>query len=459
LSAKERHDLEKAALDDPFLADALDGYALPGINHAADLADLKNRLAGKMETGKVLIMKTGVKKSFPWMRAAVMVVIMAGAGFIAAQYLFKQNKKEIAQADIKKNEEVNASKTTEKTNATKPDSVSPVTGNFSNVKNQEEKPGTLPLQNNSNDGIVSNNANGKSNAATTEVTVAGKTTQPVETLRSKAEDEKGKAINAPAGITEKKDLAKEDVKSKTEIKNIQDADGDGIKVKLANEADEQQKIKSVAASRKAPENQNYRNQGYNTFSGRVTDANNVGLPFARVYNPDDNNAGTYTDVAGNFNLTFPDTVITVQVRSVGFENANVQLRNSEANNRVVLQDDKSLSEVVINTQKPNVAARSKESNKTLEEPEPADGWDNYDTYIANNLNAPEEIKTKPNGGGEVIVSFEVNKNGDPISLKIVKSLCDKCDKEAIRLIREGPKWKRNAKKGRTSVTVSFDHLL
>jgi TonB family protein len=56
----------------------------------------------------------------------------------------------------------------------------------------------------------------------------------------------------------------------------------------------------------------------------------------------------------------------------------------------------------------------------------------------------------------VEVSFEVNKLGDPINIRIEKSLCDKCDKEAIRLIKEGPKWKRKAKKGkRTTVTVPF----
>jgi TonB family protein len=149
-------------------------------------------------------------------------------------------------------------------------------------------------------------------------------------------------------------------------------------------------------------------------------------------------------------------VLTVQVKSVGFENTNVQLRNAVANNQVIMQDDNSLSEVVISNKKPNVAARSKEANKTLEEPEPADGWDNYDTYLANNLNAPEEIKTKQNGGGEVQVSFAVDKNGEPTSIKVEKSLCNKCDKEAIRLIKEGPKWKRNAaKKGRTTVTISF----
>ena len=93
----------------------------------------------------------------------------------------------------------------------------------------------------------------------------------------------------------------------------------------------------------------------------------------------------------------------------------------------------------------------------LEEPEPADGWDNYDTYLANNLEIPDELKTKPaSGGTEVEVSFEVNKNGEPVNIKVEKSLCGKCDKEAIRLVKEGPKWRRNAnKKGRTTVTIRF----
>jgi TonB family protein len=153
-------------------------------------------------------------------------------------------------------------------------------------------------------------------------------------------------------------------------------------------------------------------------------------------------------------------VLPVQIKSIGFEPTNVQLRNTVANNQVVMQDDrKSLSEVVINNQKPNATVRRDNNNVKLEEPEPADGWDNYDTYLANNLNEPEEIKAKPNGGGEVQVSFEVDKNGNPVNIKVEKSLCAKCDEEAKRLIKEGPKWKRNAKKGRTTVTVPFNTSL
>jgi hypothetical protein len=123
---------------------------------------------------------------------------------------------------------------------------------------------------------------------------------------------------------------------------------------------------------------------------------------------------------------------------------------------VILQDDrKTLSEVVLSKQKPNASARSRDGNMKLEEPEPADGWDNYDTYLTNNLEVPEDLKNKQPASSEVQVSFEVDKNGEPVNIRVEKSLCPSCDKEAIRLVKEGPKWKRKAKKGRTTVTISF----
>ena len=52
MSSKERHALEKAALDDPFLADALEGYATSSINSNNDIDELKKRLAARIEQEK-----------------------------------------------------------------------------------------------------------------------------------------------------------------------------------------------------------------------------------------------------------------------------------------------------------------------------------------------------------------------------------------------------------------------
>ena len=83
LSAKERHDLEKAALEDPFLADALEGYADAGSDLQNDLTDLKKRLAARTEGAKLVSMRGSGKQFSPMLRVAAMVILLAGAGLLA----------------------------------------------------------------------------------------------------------------------------------------------------------------------------------------------------------------------------------------------------------------------------------------------------------------------------------------------------------------------------------------
>lgn len=460
LSNTERHALEKAALDDPFLADALEGYALPGLHASADIVALKQQLANRVEEGqaKVIPIGGGKQSSFPWLRAAVAILIIGGAGLLANQFLFNNDKKEnIAQTD--KNSNIPA---------THPDSVTPANTNSNTtaeIKTNSGSSATTTTTVATEDKLTSKAVSTTPGSAvpvtggnnivagqkqTDDIVIAKPAPVASETEKI-AEEKKLKATNAPAEI---KDIAKaEDNKSPVAQTNAGVIGETRSKEKALTDADGQAE-KTAALKRKADE-QRYFNQHNNIFRGRVTDANNAGVPFANVTNVEDK-AGTYTDVNGYFNLTSPDTVLNVQVRSVGFENNQIQLRNAVANNKVILREDRNLSTVVISNQKPNVAARNRDANRTLQEPEPADGWDNYDTYLANNLDIPEDLKTKQNTSGSVQVSFEVDKYGEPINIRVEKSLCDKCDKEAIRLIKDGPKWKRNASaKGRTTVTINF----
>ena len=103
LSAKQMHDLEKAALDDPFLADALEGYAVTGVDTTNDIAALKKRLAEKTEGAKVIPLSADRRKAFPWLRVAAAVVIIAGSALFATQFLFnKKTDNNIAQAETGK---------------------------------------------------------------------------------------------------------------------------------------------------------------------------------------------------------------------------------------------------------------------------------------------------------------------------------------------------------------------
>jgi TonB family protein len=90
---------------------------------------------------------------------------------------------------------------------------------------------------------------------------------------------------------------------------------------------------------------------------------------------------------------------------------------------------------------------------TIDTLEPAGGYVKFDDYVINNLKMPEELKTKALAG-EVQLSFDVDQNGQPVNITVVKSLCEKCDEEAIRLLKEGPKWKKKKnKKGK--ITIKF----
>ena len=77
--------------------------------------------------------------------------------------------------------------------------------------------------------------------------------------------------------------------------------------------------------------------------------------------------------------------------------------------------------------------------------EPADGWDNYGTYIANNIDIPDD-NLKKIMHGEVLVSFDVKPNGAITNVKVDDSNCNNCGEVAKRVIEQGPQWK--VKKGR-----------
>jgi len=134
----------------------------------------------------------------------------------------------------------------------------------------------------------------------------------------------------------------------------------------------------------------------------------------------------------------------------------VQLKNNVAGNDVVLQENKAAPDKVLSLQKPDTS-RSRIGNIKFEELEPADGWSNYNTYLVNNTNIPEDLKRKEDVNGQVRLSFEVNPQGDPINIRVEKSLCAKCDEEAVRVVKQGPKWKKKNKKAkRITISVPFD---
>lgn len=73
------------------------------------------------------------------------------------------------------------------------------------------------------------------------------------------------------------------------------------------------------------------------------------------------------------------------------------------------------------------------------EPRPRGGWAKYKRYISQNLIYPEAAREQ-GISGKVVVTFYVETDGTLTYMNIQDSLGNGCDEEAIRLIKEGPKW-------------------
>jgi len=425
--------LEKAALDDPFLADAIEGYGNTSIDTNGDIASLDKKLDERI--GKVIPLK---KKGFTWLRVAAVFILLAGAGLLTYNYFLVSNKNEVASATEK---DKAAAKDTAVIKMQQADTVK---NSVAATENKSSEATTLqkevqPKKDKENKKDVLSVAKQKS------------------ATKQKTTDEE---LESNANAAPQQDTYDVAAKNENAIKRIPDTVQHHLQAEstAANAKDKNlQPQKKAYALKESAAARGIAAQNNQTrlFRGQVMDQNNSPLPFANVTIVPDN-IGTYTDVKGNFTLISPDSTLNVQVRSVGFENKMTTLQTARSNNSIVLeQDTKNIPSTVISNRNVNSERKRMDNNMKLEEPEPADGWYNYDTYIANNIKISDEIKMKTDPSSEVDLSFDVNEFGEPVNIKVEKSVCKECDAEAIRLLKEGPKWKKNKKNKRAKVSVTF----
>lgn len=82
--------------------------------------------------------------------------------------------------------------------------------------------------------------------------------------------------------------------------------------------------------------------------------------------------------------------------------------------------------------------------------QPKGGMPAYTTYLKNSLQTTDEMPS-----GNVVLSFQFDKSGKPKRVNVEKSLCDACDKEAVRLIESGISWDVDNHNERVSIEVPF----
>lgn len=429
LSAAEQHAMEKAALEDPFLADAMEGYEAPAAGKpaviAADITALEKRLAERVaEKKKAAIIPFG------WWKIAAMLMIIAGAGWWYISVNNKNKEENTAIVKIEKAQELQKDNTTalatDSAQAAASDIVDSTQGSLAINKRKttgagENRPGFIQPENKKDVAPVASSA--KDAAADTkaeEQVVAGNDAleKKAETAAPIARKETQKPV-ADAGWQRSGDLTSNDDKTQNKAFNGR---------------------------------ANY--QPANTFNGNLLDQSNKPVANAFIQIPN-LKVTTQTDKQGFFSFRARDSVLTVSIASDGFETQNLRLHDSAALNQIVLKPSPTaLNEVVVQTngaEKKKKSAREEISIKILDA-EPAIGWDKYREYLDKNKKVDESNK---NIHGSVVVSFTV-RSRSLNNFSIEQSLDEDLDEEAIRLIKTGPSWKLlKGKKATATVIVRF----
>src|SRR6188768_3242918 len=306
------HALEKAAMDDPFLADALEGYKNTSL---ADLDLLKERLDKRV--GAVVPILNLKRKRFIWIRAAAAIIIIIGVGLLVQQLVFSdRNKNSIAI--LEKNDKKPESATNN--DQVKPDSINKdIPTQAGSVANKQEQKASIPP--NRENHVYSN-------ADTIRKTPGS------DNEYKKRQTEKVAEINAQAvARAEKKDIT---IKAEADARSLNDT-SQNLNQKNFNSSP----VAGMARAKQAYNDNDKSNEVAlnNKYNYRVVDDQNNPVPFANVMNTRDN-VGTYTDIRGNFNLVSSDSVLNVQIRSLGYNAANYKLVPSKAQyGDLVLKED------------------------------------------------------------------------------------------------------------------------
>lgn len=100
LNPSEAHALEKAALEDPLLADALDGFRLATYDTSGDLNLLRVRLNERIESSQAAIRHMPKTRYFsPFLRVAAILLLLLGAGWFSYVYWIEPGGSSLAVND------------------------------------------------------------------------------------------------------------------------------------------------------------------------------------------------------------------------------------------------------------------------------------------------------------------------------------------------------------------------
>ena len=407
---KEAHRLEKESMQDPFLADAMDGYNQVEGNHEQRIEKLRMQVSAHSAKKKNTYAIT-------WSIAACLII-----GFGISSYFLFLKKSMTDEVFIA--EESVSTKLAEP--AAPPTPAIPATPTVPATPQKEIALATTKVKTDSTpiSEITARQADKKDMIAKIQTTSQPQQGVPVATVPVMEE-------------------VSEETAALQEVVATMDT--------FESESDKKMKLAKVATI--LPQN--------NMIKGRVTDEKGEPLIGASVTYKG-TNIGTITNMNGEFSLVKKDDKKRLTAEYIGYDPVEIQVDTSRTMLIAMNENKQALNEVVVvgygakknkkSTTLGSVVKVEEQAEKEIT-PQPVIGKRSYQKYLKENLVRPADEKCAQ-VKGKVVLTFLVNKEGRPFYIKVKESLCESADKEAIRLIQEGPDWIYGNKLA--EVTVKFE---
>lgn len=425
---KEAHRIEAEAMRDPFLSESMEGYDSVKGEHAASIRQLQTEIRKKSR-----------KRSFPVMKwgAVACLLIVTGLG---GYYLIKNESEDTIASTTK----LPAGEQHELS-----ESVKKAEDAFVSGKNE---PAGLPEKAEDFSGDTLSSAKTASEPGSKKMTATTRTTtnSPIRIVNIRSFEDSVKADSVKPSVsedtTDTKKIKVPEEKLLAEISKQNDS-ANAVEVVIVGKGNGRKlPFTGAISSSKGKKIK----QPDTIIKGKVVDESGKPLIGALISIKD---KGIVSDIDGNFSIEtapYPQQAI---VSYIGFKPDTLTL-SADAKDELLVKmkpDETSLSEFVVvgsgKAKKVTVVGST-----LLDAPEPLIGEKAYRSYLKKNRIRPLD-KNGKRVKGRVVVEFRVGAGGRPEDLTIKKSLDDAADREALRLIQEGPGWKAGA--GKASVTVKF----
>lgn len=407
LDARAMHQLEARAQDDPFLADALEGYEKSGRGQQANLTGLSKRLQQRVEEKKV-------KRLIPFrtlaIAASVLVVFTIG-------WLVFTKTSHVAQPHLM------VVKRVEKTPP-----VQPVAKETTAAAQMLAKASTPAIR-----------------SRTIVKTAAPEITRHQDAVPVVAEPAADKDVIANA-VVPNADTADNTPLNELVVMNYRPAKKNNALNEVTVAKPSQNSLAQIAPpAAVAPEYKlNSKADGLNSapadlrmtspgsqkfyLQGRIVDEID-GAPLQGVsIKAYGTNFGTVTDRDGRFNIPSERIKRGFTVSRLGYNTAKIGAAAAGGDSLKTISlapaDIPTEAALSNNTKNPSVA-------------HPQIGWKKYNRYLSGASVSPDRET------GTVLLSFWVDKTGAITNVTVLTSLSDDADKKAIDLIKKGPKWVGN----------------